>query len=216
MPVPITFNLYRENTLLRFLPWLLPIKVSKMSLSYVVREYIIVPISLPNLSARKLWGDRHTNLMNKLVAYTPYSGTNYISWRLIMRMDLLVLSEVAWSSHSLSKSWHKRAAERFTLLYLVHALAKCWRVVGNKTAKTLVKPHFLAALQILLVLTELCSLWRITNCPTFIWQPTITSLSLNGTAPVLIFLHFFSACVMPSPKTLSIISITWWSLLVIG
>ena len=116
-----------------------------------------------------------------MMSYHANSSFSFLWGILIFTFNKEVLEEAG--------SW------LFHFLYFVHAVAKRQRAVGNETAKTLVNPHFLAALQILRVLTELHSLWRITNCHTFIWQPAKTSLSLNGTAPAFIFLHlFFTMC----------------------
>ena len=53
--------------------------VSKIFLSYVIRDSSVIPIPLPNLLPNKPWGAPHNNLMDELVAYTPHNGTNYNS-----------------------------------------------------------------------------------------------------------------------------------------
>ena len=52
--------------------------MSKVSL-YIIRDNALAPNPLPALIARKPWSNPYTNLMDELIAYTPLSGTNFIS-----------------------------------------------------------------------------------------------------------------------------------------
>ena len=51
--------------------------VSKVSFSYMVREERDVPTPLPNLIARKSWGETHNSLTGELIAYSTHMDKNY-------------------------------------------------------------------------------------------------------------------------------------------
>ena len=51
--------------------------VSKVALSYVIREDVTPPNPLPNLIASKPWSDGKTSLMEELIEYTPHTGPGF-------------------------------------------------------------------------------------------------------------------------------------------
>ena len=51
--------------------------VSKVALSYVIREQANPPNPLPALRAEKPWSDGFTTMMEELVAFTPHDRPNY-------------------------------------------------------------------------------------------------------------------------------------------
>ena len=51
--------------------------VSKVALSYVIRDTEAPPNPLPNLTASKPWSDGKGNLMEELVSFTPHTGPGF-------------------------------------------------------------------------------------------------------------------------------------------